>query len=315
MSASAAASAALRRRRPRPPAPAAGRRDGPIVVGELGLLLEVRQLLVVELVAPVGDRLQLVHQRLRLAWRGDRAQLRLEPRALGGERPRRRARGRRWPAPAPAPCSCSRAGGSAVLGERGLVLRRRDALGQVGPAVGELVGRRVEALQLQQVVGQHPMTVLVSGAEGSGTRGSSTSGGIVVWPGIGTRRVTIGAVMSDAGGQRRLRRWRAVGGGGGGGGGVWAGRRNPAGGTGRRAARCRATSPPVTTAGREALVARQVQPRRRPGVGRRRPPSRSAGRTPAPGSCTPARSASGSGRPGRRRRLAPSNSGMFSIGV
>ena len=55
-------------------------------VGELGLLLEVGQLLIVELVAAGGDRLQLVHQRLGLPWRGDRAQLRLEACALGGQR-------------------------------------------------------------------------------------------------------------------------------------------------------------------------------------------------------------------------------------
>ena len=44
---------------------------------------------------------------------------------------------------------------AAVGGERVGGLGRRGALGRVLAAVGELVGGRVEALELQQVVGQH----------------------------------------------------------------------------------------------------------------------------------------------------------------
>ena len=95
----------------------------------------------------------------------------------------------------------------AVLGERARPRRGGRPLGQVGAAVGELVGERVEALELQQVVGQHAATVRAltgtrsracgrpasarsaagratarSGVDGSGARGSRTSGGTVVPP-------------------------------------------------------------------------------------------------------------------------------------
>ena len=167
------------------------------LVGELGLLLEVRQLLVVELVAAVGDRLQLVHQGLRLARRDHRPQLRLQPGALGGRGRRRRAPARRSTAPAP------RRGDAASVRRSRFACRRcvgrrspPPAPGSWPPPVGQLVGGRVDALELQQVVGQHRMTVLDSGVDGIGARGSRTSGGTVVPLSTGTSRVTRGAVIA-----------------------------------------------------------------------------------------------------------------------
>ena len=55
------------------------------VVDELRLLLEVRQLLVVELVAPCRQGVELVHQRLRLARRDHRPQLALQALPMAGE--------------------------------------------------------------------------------------------------------------------------------------------------------------------------------------------------------------------------------------
>ena len=60
--------------------------------------------------------------------------------------------------------------------------RRRLPLGQPGPAIGQLVGRRVEPLQFEEVVAQHDTTLLDSGVVGIGARGSSTLAGTVVPP-------------------------------------------------------------------------------------------------------------------------------------
>ena len=207
--------------------------------------------------------------------------------------------------------------------QRRVRLVRGCAFRQVGATVGELVGRRVEVLELQQVVGQHRMTVLVSGVEGSGTRGSSTSGGIVVPLSMGTRRETTGEVMTEPGatvdavGVVSVGPPGVVSGGGGGGGCCCGAKRNPAGAAGarRRGRRHRADDLATADDGAgQALVARQVQPGSGPGVRRRRLPVADRGE--------------------RQRRVhvrlpdlrrvatalhgvavAPSNSGTFSIGV
>ena len=64
---------------------------------------------------------------------------------------------------------------AAVLGQRTGPLLGRRPLGQVGTAVRELVGQRVEALELQQVVGQHAATVRAGPAHG--THGITTVDG------------------------------------------------------------------------------------------------------------------------------------------
>ena len=127
------------------------------VVDDPGLLLEAGQLGIVELVTARREHVELVGQGVRLAWRGDRAQLGLQPLALGGQLGTEQLRlfdglGER----ALTSDQLGDVPGGAGKSARGLL--GGGALGQVGAPKRELVDRRVEPLQLEKVVAQHEAT-------------------------------------------------------------------------------------------------------------------------------------------------------------
>ena len=123
----------------------------PLVV-ELGLLLEGRQLPIVERAATVGQRLDLVLQRLRLAWRDHRAELGVQAVAVAIDQARvvfgRIDLGREL-----VELAADLVTAAFPVGARGARGGRVGEFGEVAATVGELVGGRVDRLEGEELFG------------------------------------------------------------------------------------------------------------------------------------------------------------------